>query len=318
MTLITVRPIRSDEIDVFAAAGNDSRHGHEVKQYLEEMLAKGSVRLEWCFLLEEAGQLRGRVAFWTLPKSEKPLAMVLLELPWDSEQYLSLGAGLLQKTLPAMHALGSDEIGYVLDAPVSWPQWQAYPEQRMRLLEQTGFRLQRETYRFEMQAQDASVSLPEGLLFRSLSEVGDAAFIEAIMRVSEHSLDSRIQAGREQDGAEAEARATLSDLQQMEYDSAWWQLAYTLDGELVGLVMPAVAPTFATIGYIGVVPEQRGRGYIDKLLQQGTATLAQAGAALIRADTDIHNIPMANAFKRAGYRQFATRRDYGMKLGDRL
>jgi RimJ/RimL family protein N-acetyltransferase len=76
--------------------------------------------------------------------------------------------------------------------------------------------------------------------------------------------------------------------------------------------MPTKSPAFATIGYIGVVPEQRGKGYIDTLLRQGTATLLTAGAVTIRADTDVNNLPMANAFRRCGYRQFATRREYGL------
>jgi RimJ/RimL family protein N-acetyltransferase len=96
----------------------------------------------------------------------------------------------------------------------------------------------------------------------------------------------------------------------MGYDPAWWQLAYTTTGDLVGLIMPALSPTYATIGYIGVVPEHRGRGYIDDLLHQATAILSTSGAMTIRADTDIANLPMANAFRRAGYAHFAMRREY--------
>ena len=99
----------------------------------------------------------------------------------------------------------------------------------------------------------------------------------------------------------------------MIYDPSWWQLAYAADGELVGLVMPSRNPTFAVIGYIGVVPEQRGHGYIDDLLAQATATLAASGASAIRADTDVANLPMAHAFQRAGYQQFATRREYMLR-----
>lgn len=136
------------------------------------------------------------------------------------------------------------------------------------------------------------------------------------MRVSQSSLDSRIQSERERDGAKVQAEEMYKDLEQMEYDPVWWQLAFTRNGELVGLVMPTKSPTYATIGYIGVVPEQRGRGYIDILLQQGTTILNQAGADVIRADTDVNNLPMANAFKRAGYEPFARRREYILTLSD--
>jgi len=56
-------------------------------------------------------------------------------------------------------------------------------------------------------------------------------------------------------------------LREMDYDPNWWQLAYDLDGQLVGFVMPAKAPAFSTIAYFGVLPEQRGRGYIDQILR---------------------------------------------------
>jgi ribosomal protein S18 acetylase RimI-like enzyme len=61
---------------------------------------------------------------------------------------------------------------------------------------------------------------------------------------------------------------------------------------------------------VGVVPEQRGRGYVDDLLAQAVVTLAAAGATVIRADTAVANIPMANAFRRAGFDQFMTRTEY--------
>ena len=68
------------------------------------------------------------------------------------------------------------------------------------------------------------------------------------------------------------------------------------------------------INFIGVVPEHRGRGYVDDLLAEGTAALHAAGAERVRADTDTRNLPMALAFRRAGYVEFAKRREYGVRL----
>jgi ribosomal protein S18 acetylase RimI-like enzyme len=317
MLMLTVQPIQPEEIDSFIEMGNTSGHEAEVKQYLEQMIAIGSIRTEWCYVVKEGSRLLGRVAFWTLPKVGKPLAMVLLDLSWENSDYMSIGQLLLQKTLPAMQALGATEIDYVLDVPVMAPQWQRNPDERMNLLEQSGFRLKRETYRFEWNQQDtAQVELDSSsLVFRTLSEIGEAAFIAAIERVSSAILDRREQQERELYGADDHARRFFRDLQQMEYEPNWWQLAYTSNGELIGLVMPANNPTFATIGYIGVVPEQRGHGYIDVLLRKGMAILNGAGAKIIRADTDLNNFPMANAFRRAGYVEFATRREYSIELG---
>ena len=44
----------------------------------------------------------------------------------------------------------------------------------------------------------------------------------------------------------------------MESRPGWWELAFDSAGDLVGLVMPACAPSMTTIGNVGVVPEHRG------------------------------------------------------------
>jgi ribosomal protein S18 acetylase RimI-like enzyme len=54
--------------------------------------------------------------------------------------------------------------------------------------------------------------------------------------------------------------------------------------------MPARNATSAVINFIGVVPEHRGKGYVDDLLAEGTATLHAAGAERVRADTDTRNL----------------------------
>jgi RimJ/RimL family protein N-acetyltransferase len=225
-----------------------------------------------------------------------------------------IGTCLLQKTLPLIHAMGAEKIGYVLDSPALPPQWQSSPEQRIRLLEHNGFSLERETCRFEWKGHNDQFDKSNEIVFRTLSEVGDATFIEAIMRVSESTLDRSINQDREQNGDKLQAQTMFTELQQMDYDPAWWQLAFTLNEELIGIVMPTKNPTYATIGYIGVVPEQRGRGYIDILLHQATSLLTDAGESMIRADTDVENTPMIHAFKRAGYIQFAKRCEYNRDL----
>jgi ribosomal protein S18 acetylase RimI-like enzyme len=192
--------------------------------------------------------------------------------------------------------------------------WQEFPEQRARLLEYVGGRLARETLRFEWRDTSPLPAPSPRLSFRSLVTVGDDAFIAAIEAVSQGSLDRRIRQEIEQDGPAEAARASFEMYQKLAHDPGWWELAYTPQGELAGLVMPARNPTFPVIGYIGVTPRCRGQGYIDALLARGTATLRAAGATVIRADTDTGNTPMANAFRRAGYTQFARRREYTLNL----
>ncbi len=85
----------------------------------------------------------------------------------------------------------------------------------------------------------------------------------------------------------------------------WWRVAELPDGEPVGFVIPARNSYNPIIAYIGVVPAQRGHGYIDEILAEGTRVLAgQEGVERIRAATDLVNVPMAKSFARLGYVNF--------------
>ncbi len=100
----------------------------------------------------------------------------------------------------------------------------------------------------------------------------------------------------------------------MEWQPGWWELAFDEADALVGLVMPACAPSMGTIGYVGVVPERRGQGYVDDLLSRGTATLLRTDPPVLRADADLDNLPMAAAFARGGWHRIGTRREYELRL----
>jgi RimJ/RimL family protein N-acetyltransferase len=139
-------------------------------------------------------------------------------------------------------------------------------------------------------------------------------------KVSEGTLDREIREERERLGPREAAREFFEDARRVKHEPSWWRLAYGKPGgKLVGLVMPAQPPAFLTVFYVGVVPEMRGRGYVDDLLATGTATLLEARAGDVearplRADTDVANTPMAAAFERSGWRRFAGRREYSVDL----
>ena len=84
-------------------------------------------------------------------------------------------------------------------------------------------------------------------------------------------------------------------------ERAWWRLARDGAGELAGFVIPSATESGPNVGYLGVVPEARGRGLVDDLLAFATRFHAERGARTISATTDVTNAPMAAAFARAGY-----------------
>ncbi len=81
---------------------------------------------------------------------------------------------------------------------------------------------------------------------------------------------------------------------------SWWQPAYTPDGALAGIHVPAHNPGGPCIGCIGVVPEARGHGYGYGLLVECTRFLAEHGATPVAGATDRDNVPTAAAFARTG------------------
>src|SRR5215217_5558937 len=313
-----LRPVRADDLELFVEAAGIPDQRREVERYLERMCAAGSMRPEWCFVVEEEGEgPLGRVAFWTLPGMEEPFALVLLDVPWDGD-FVGVGTRLLEDVLNEARGLGAKEIGHVLDAPPMRPQFQHYPEDRVELLRNVGFAFRRETVRFEWRGEQPP-AVPDRLSFRTLEEVGEETFVDAMRRVSEGTLDREIREERERLGPQGAAREFFEDARRVKYEPSWWRLAYAPGGELAGLVMPAEPPAFLTVFYVGVVPEMRGRGYVDDLLEAGTATLLGARARggderTLQADTDVANAPMAAAFERAGWRRFAGRREYSVDL----
>ncbi|HUS15221.1 MAG TPA: GNAT family N-acetyltransferase [Chloroflexia bacterium] len=304
-----IRAIHPAEIPAFVEAATRAEDAEAIQTYLDRLLTGGYTQAAWCFVAEEAGQFVGRVAYWTLPCKGQPTDIVLLDLPWEHD-YRTSGTRLLAESAAIMRRHGATDLEYVLDLPALAPQWQHFPEQRQHLLAQAGFVQIRETLRFSLDHPPAIAPGPARLTFHTLAEAGEVAFLDAIARVSAGSLDQRDRDDRAEQGATGAARTLFRIVQSLDHDPGWWQLAYAASGELVGLVMPAGTPSWSTIGYIGVVPEQRGRGYINDLLAQGTALLAASGTTRIETDTDVANTPMAAAFRRAGYTRFATRREY--------
>lgn len=305
-----IRPISTDEISAFAALTTIPEHRPSTQEYFERMLLHGVLHTELCFVAEEAGQFLGRLAYWTNPKTGIPTDLFLFDAPWQQHNQ-TIGSELVRQTLPIVRSLGAQHIGYVLDTPAQAPQWQSFPSQRRGLLRSLGFALVRETNRFGCDTSVVPhVITPVHLNFKSFTQVGTAVFVHAIEQVSVETRDTTIQQQRATLGSVQAAHEMLHILQGMRYEQDWWQLAYTPNDELVGLVMLTANVSSGTIGYIGVVPRQRGRGYSHELLTRGTALLQTAGVTTIYADADVTNIPMAKAFQHVGYTHIGTRQTY--------
>jgi RimJ/RimL family protein N-acetyltransferase len=302
---VQVRSITREEIEPFSAFSSVHDRGFAptepgaFAEWLLDLWEWGGSQPERCFVAEEAGQLRGSVVYY----ADDPVHVEHLALHWHND-YLDVGVPLLRHSLWQLRAHGVAAAYAMLASP---PLTEQERLQRAELLEQAGFTLTMQGLRWEWLPDAPPPSGTGRLTFRTLAEVGEAAWNETERRVSLQSLDPTLEPPPHTENAAAD-----------ELNRSWWQLGYDEGGELVGLIKPSLIDggRNAVIEFIGVVPERRGHGYVDDLLAQGLTTLQAAGRGRIRADTHIQNVPMQRAFQRAGFRNFATRRVYNLDLTD--
>jgi ribosomal protein S18 acetylase RimI-like enzyme len=299
-------------MDVFLSVTADSPNQDKLSAYVEDLIARRCTRLNWCVVGTSGGAAVNRAAFWSMPDRTVPTDLVLIDGDWSEDGGASARA-LLGHMHERARGLGADQLTHHVDEPVGPPQYQDHAAARIRLLETCGYELLRDGLRwlFTSSSRRAEASRPEALSFRTLPEVGEEAFLKAFAATYEGTRDSWLRREIEERGLNEAARAGFDDYKGFGYLPEWWELAYTEEGALAGVIMPARNPTSAVIGHVGVVPEQRGRGFAAQLVRRGTDVLVAAGADEIRGDCDTDNVPMVKAFERAGYARIARRRSYG-------
>jgi RimJ/RimL family protein N-acetyltransferase len=297
-----VRPIQSHERARFASIDQSGL----LQAHLDDAFASGATSERWCLVAERNGGWLGRV-FLRGPAGLGEIFVHFFDVAVDETTADGTAQALIQA---ALDTLPADEGRTVLFALDEEHPWHPEPERRHSWFRKAGFETARRTRRWEW--PHSAVAPPESasLAFRRLDQVGDEAFREAIARVSDGTLDGRLQDQRARLGREADAAEHFRLLTGLDHEPDWLQLAYDEDGNLVGLFTAGNAVGVAFITFIGVVPERRGRGYVDDLVARATALLLGAQDQTIRADTDIANEPMARAFARAGFVNFMTRTEY--------
>ncbi|MFD8978192.1 GNAT family N-acetyltransferase [Streptomyces sp. NPDC059593] len=313
MTL--VRSARPDELPALVEHPDDPERNAATRAYLAQLLDSACTRPEWCLVAEDGdGRLTGSVVLWTIPGHEVPLAFVLFEAPEDAPE---TGAALLDAAAAKARELGAKELEHVVDSPAQAPQFQRNPERRGELLRASGYGVVRDGRRFSLGAPGAPGGQPADdprLTFRSLAELGPEPFVAALAELLADTADARLAADVRQHGARRAAELLFEETAELKYEPEWWELGYDADGTVAVISLPAENPSVAVIGFVGVAPAHRGKGYATSVVVRGTRVLAAAGATEIRGDCDAANVAMAKAFERAGYVNFADRLEFARPL----
>jgi ribosomal protein S18 acetylase RimI-like enzyme len=297
-------------MEAFLSVSQASPYQEQLQEYAESLLQQRCTKPEWCVLGLESGKPVARAALWALPDQGVPTDIVLIDADW-SDKDLSAGRTLLTHVHELAGGLGADALSHHVDSPPGAPQYQENEDARIRLLVESGYERLRDGLRWRYSGSSLQEATPAcRLVFRALQDVGEDTFVDALASTYQGTRDSWITRSIEERGTLGAARADFLDYQGMDHLPEWWELAYADDGALAGVIMTARNPSSAVIAYVGVIPEQRGRGLAQQLVRRGTERLLESGADEIRGDCDLDNVGMVKAFERAGYEQFTRRRSY--------
>ncbi|GAA4086799.1 GNAT family N-acetyltransferase [Nonomuraea soli] len=262
-------------------------------------LKLGNYRPEWMWIAEDDGVILARVVFWGMPADAEPYSIDCLSVHPSVADRAGLAAELMSA---AIERLGTKP-EYHLFLPNAWrerPDVAAAVAWRAEVMAKVGIAHRLERFRYEWTPAAPVPEPSRRLLFRP--EPDDEVMADAFRRVAQGTLDHSTLKELATMDPVAQARGDVRMYQDnFRGERDWWRLAFTPDGELVGLALPSANNGGPIVGYIGVVPEHRGKGYVSELLDEITRFHAARGAEVVRADTDFANVPMAKAFERAGY-----------------
>ncbi|WP_392892673.1 GNAT family N-acetyltransferase [Streptomyces sp. LN699] len=281
-------------------------------RYLEE-LKEGMYRPEWTWIAEDGDRMVARALWWGHATGEHPLALDCLYVDPSVPDRAAVATGLITAGLRAFAEQGATTPPlYNLTLPTGWrqdPAVVAALEWRREAARAAGLTDQVERLRLEW-TPEAGLPVSSGRL--TFTEGSDEEFLDVFRRIAVGSLDGETRRNLASMGAEATAREEVDFYLGCPGERSWWRLARTPDGQVAGLALPSATPYNRNVGYLGVVPELRGQGYVDDVLAEITRVQVEAGAELITATTDTDNAPMAAAFARAGYRTTQTRMIYSV------
>ncbi|MET8351838.1 MULTISPECIES: GNAT family N-acetyltransferase [unclassified Micromonospora] len=274
----------------------------DADRYLDE-LGQGMYRPEWTWIAEDEQRVVGRALWWGQASSAHPVALDCLHVDASVADPTGVAVGLLTAGLRAFARDGAPKPPlYNLTLPNDWrddePVAAAVAWRRDAALA-VGLTDEVERLRLEW-TPEVGVPTSSGRLV--FSEGSDDEFLDVFRRIAVGSLDRETRRNLAVKSPEVTAREEMDFYLDCPGERAWWRLVHTTDGTLAGLAIPSATPYNRNVGYLGVVPELRGRRYIDDVLAEITRFHAEQGAELITATTDTTNVPMAAAFARAGYR----------------
>jgi hypothetical protein len=295
---LTIRPITGPgELDLF------TRLPYELNGELEDDLRDGHRQPDWLWMALRDGHLVARAGWWARRGFSAPGALDILDIDDAAgDGVLDAATALLTTAMAAVVPVGRPP-DYIRFLAPGWRDDAASrqaTENRMAIAGRAGAQFFVERLRLDW-LPGTPIPAPTGRL--AFRQVGDPAELLAMMtQVMDGTLDAHGRADLARMSPQhAAAEHYYGELDRYTSPREWWRIAELPGGEPVGFVIPAHNGYNPIIAYLGVVPAHRGNGYVGEILAEGTRILAAEEVPLIRANTDLGNVPMARAFHRAGW-----------------
>ncbi len=268
----------------------------------------GRLRPKWTSLaIDEQGSVIGRAMWWGRG-TDRPLVLDVWDAHPESASRRQVLTALLEHGHAALAGWGvSVPLPHALRVPISWrtdPMIAAEVELKTQVAAAAGLTQVNERWQYQWDIPRPWPTQPSRLTFEPAD---DDTFLGLFAQAAIGSLDVMTQRKLAAVSANELARNELAYYTVCPGERAWWRVAVTSGGEAVGIAIPSATPTNRNVGYLAVLPDHRGRGYVDELLAYITRFHASQGAARITATTDAVNGPMAAALDRAGYLHTETR-----------
>ncbi|WP_030221451.1 GNAT family N-acetyltransferase [Streptomyces bikiniensis] len=283
MTDLVIRALSARDAHLFDALPDPlgAREAHRRTRF----------RPDWKRVALRDGEVVARGAWWGGPGDSEPVNINWFDVAEGEEE---AGAELLRSA--------PWQVELEINLPGDWRETtdlRAAAETRFAAARAAGYELLVERFLYRWTPEQGLPERPGRLRFSAESD--DAVFFDALRRIHSATLDAHALRAIEEGGLDRAAQEELDFFRWCPSPREWWQVARTPEDDLAGIHIPAHNPSGPTVGFIGVVPEQRGRGYAYDLLAECTHFLAEQGAEFIGGATDRGNFPMAANFAKAGF-----------------
>ena len=307
---LTMRPITGrDELDLFC------RLPYVLNEELADDLDAGRRRPEWMWVALRGDRLVARVAWWGRAGEDTPFLLDVFDID-EAHDRVDVGVRLLRAAMAEVVPAGTRPPEYLRDVPADWREGEVtrrVVEDRMLAMERTGAHLFVERLRFQWHP-GTPIPEPSGrLLFRPVRDTDEILTLMTLVldgTLDAHSRDDLTRMSTR----DAAVRHYEDELARYRSPRDWWRIATLPNGEPVGFVTPARNDYNPIIGYIAVLPEHRGNGYIDDILTEGTRILSAAGRPTHPGCHGPRQHPDGKSLPARGIRQLRTHHQHDLAL----